>query len=245
LCLHVFYKSKNTRKKNNKFPYPVYEAPHNLKQLKGSHVLKRSAINNGSLKNKGLEIAWVNDMPRLYFLHIQGSGVIKLREGGEIPLVSHEMNGFSFKALPDCYKGSTLNVIKQLHANGAKGHHDMNNNHSYIFFKKRKEPGAVGSQNVQLAPERSAAIDSRIYPYGLPIWLNAKMPFVEGYASGEKYSRLIIAQDRGGAIKGGARLDLFWGRGRRAEHIASSFNVLGSMYVLYPRTIKIPARFDL
>jgi membrane-bound lytic murein transglycosylase A len=236
---------QGTRRQDPKFPYPVYSAPKNLSKLKGSHSITRKAINNGSLKGKGLEIAWVNDMPRLYFLHIQGSGTINLKEGGSIPLVWSGQNGYKFKQLPNEYQGTTLNVMKQLRTSGKKGFDDMNLNQSYVFFKKRHEPFPLGAQGIMLTPERSAAIDSRIYPYGLPIWIKAKLPHISGYSKGEKYNRMLIAQDRGGAIKGGGRLDLFFGRGRRAEHIAGGFNVLGDMYVLYPKGIKLPDRFSL
>jgi membrane-bound lytic murein transglycosylase A len=236
---------QGTRRKDPKFPYPIYSNPKNLKEIKGSHLITRKAINNGSLKGQNLEIAWVNDLPRLYFLQIQGSGTINLKEVGSIPLVWSGQNGYKFKQLPSEYSGSTLTVMKKLRVNGKKGFDDMNLNQSYIFFKERREPFPLGAQGVMLTPERTAAIDSRIYSYGIPIWIKAKLPYVSGYSNGEKYNRLLIAQDRGGAIKGGARLDLFFGRGRRAENVAGAFNVLGDMYLLYPKGIKLPDRFSL
>ncbi len=236
---------QGTRRRDPKFPYPIYSPPKNLCQLKGSSGITRKAINNGALKGKGLEIAWVNDLTRVYFLQIQGTGTIKLKEGGTIPLVWAGENGYRFKALPKKYLGSTLNVMKQLRANGKKSFDDMNLNQSYIFFKERKEPFSVGAQVVMLTPERSAAIDSRIYPYGTPIWIEAKLPHIKGYSKGEKYNRMVIGQDRGGAIKGAGRLDLFFGRGRRAESVSGAFNVLGDMYVLYPKGIRLPNIFEL
>lgn len=234
---------QGTRKKNAKFPYPLYGLPKD--RQKGCQYFTRKEINAGALKGKNLEIAWVNDMPRLYFLHIQGNGVIKLREGGEIPLVWAGTNGYKFSPLPAKYLGSTTQVMKQLRNKGQEGMHDMNLNKSYVFFKHRKEAFPVGAQVVMLTPERSAAIDSRIYPYGVPIWMEAKLPFIKGFSKGEKYYRLLIAQDRGGAIQGGGRLDLFWGRGRRAESISSGFNSLGNMYVLFPKNIIIPKTFEI
>ncbi len=236
---------QGTRNKHRDFPYPIHKPPSNLNQLKGCHVIRRAAINDGSLDRHKLEIAWVNDMPRLYFMHIQGAGVIKLKEGGEMPLVCGGENGFSFKTLPSEYRGSSINVMNKLRKNGHKGHHDMNKNDSYIFFKGRKEQYPVGAQAVMLTPERSAAIDSRIYPYGVPIWIETRLPKVKGYSNGEKYRRLLIAQDRGGAIKGGGRLDLFFGRSKRAENIASNSNVPADMYVLFPKEISVPKTFDL
>lgn len=236
---------QGTRHKDPKFPYPIYSPPKDLCELKGSSNITRKAINKGALNSKDLEIAWVNDMPRLYFLHIQGTGTIRLKEGGDLKLVWGGENGYKFRALPKEYIGSTLHVMKQLRKNGKKGFDDMDLNQSYIFFKERKEPFPVGAQAVMLTPERSAAIDSRIYPYGVPIWIEAKLPFVKGYSKGEKFNRMLVGQDRGGAIRGGGRLDLFFGRGRRAESVGGAFNVLGDMYVLYPKDIKLPEKFNL
>ena len=134
--------------------------------------------------------------------------------------------------------------MNKLRINGKKGHQDMEKNDSYMFFKPRKEMHAVGAQNVMLTPECSAAIDSKIYPYGVPIWVDAKMPYIKGYTNGENYRRMFIAQDKGGAIQGGGRLDLFFGRGKRAENVSSGLNVFGNMHVLFPKKISIPAVFD-
>ena len=236
---------QGTRHKHPKFPYPVYSPPKDLACLKGSSRITRKAINQGALDGKNLEIAWVNDMPRLYFLQIQGSGVIRLKEGGSIPLSWGGENGYKFTPLPKEYKGSTLHVMKQLRMNHKKGLDDMNLNQSYVFSIKRKEALPVGASTVMLTPERSAAIDSRIYPYGIPIWMEAKLPYINGYSQGEKLNHMLIGQDTGGAIRGGGRVDLFFGHGRRAENIASGFNSIGSMYVLYPKNIKLSETFNL
>lgn len=232
---------QGTRRKDPKFPYPVYSSPkdHTLRSI------TRKAINKGALNNKNLEIAWVNDMPRLYFLQIQGSGTIRLKEGGEIPLSWGGANGYKFRALPGEYRGSTIQVMKQLRTNGKKGLDDMNLNESYIFSKIRKELFPIGAEAIMLTPERSAAIDNRIYPYGIPIWMEAKLPFVKGYSKGTKFNHMLIGQDRGGAIRGGGRIDLFFGRGSHAENVGGAFNSLGDMYVLYPKDIRLAKTFNL
>lgn len=231
-----------TRKKHPHFPYPIHSPPIDLHVRKGCPTLTRKSIHNGSLSGKNLEIAWVNDAQRLYFLHIQGNGIVKLKEGGTLPLVWAGSNGFKFKPLPQEYVGSTLQVMKQLSAD-TQGFDAMNTNHSYIFFKSRKEPHPVGAQAVMLTPERSAALDSQIYPYGVPIWIETNLPRVDGFKGG-RYHRLVIGQDRGGAIKGGGRLDIFFGRGRHAEKVAGGFNALGKMYVLYPKGVKVQSIFN-
>jgi membrane-bound lytic murein transglycosylase A len=225
-------------------PHPILLPPKNLKKNHGSHHLKRSEIHKGSLKGKGLEFAWVKDLPRLYFMQIQGTGVVKLQEGGEMGLVWAGQNGFKFKGLPEKYRGSTLELMHQLRMEPDQGKGIMECNESYIFFQPRKEQHPVGSSNVILTPERSLALDSAIYPYGVPFWLDIKLPRIRGYSKETAYKRLIIGQDRGGAIKGGARFDLFLGRGRRAENLASGLRSDGRAFVLFPKEIKIPRTFE-
>ncbi len=232
---------------SKRYRFPVYAPPSNIKSLKGTSSLSRNSINNGYLRGKNLEIAWVDNEARLFFMHIQGSGVIKLAEGGELKLSFAEQNGFSYKAIGPSFKKygacnlySALDMMNWLHANPVIGSKIMAENQSYIFFKKR--PGnstPIGAQGVPLESERSIAIDSGIYPYGAPIWVETSLPNTKNYKS-IPYHHLFIAQDRGGAIKGGIRADIFFGRNKRAEEIACYMNQEGRYYILFPKSIHVP-----
>jgi membrane-bound lytic murein transglycosylase A len=46
----------------------------------------------------------------------------------------------------------------------------------------------------------------------------------------------MMAQDTGGAIKGGVRADFFWGAGVEAGNKAGSMKQAGTMWVLLPKT---------
>ena len=46
---------------------------------------------------------------------------------------------------------------------------------------------------------------------------------------------MLIAQDTGGAIKGPARGDIFFGAGTDAEAIAGRLNAHGQFFVLIPK----------
>ena len=48
-------------------------------------------------------------------------------------------------------------------------------------------------------------------------------------------SRLMIAQDTGGAIKGPNRIDIFWGAGEEAARIAGAMAQKGQLRILLPR----------
>lgn len=47
-------------------------------------------------------------------------------------------------------------------------------------------------------------------------------------------SRLWVAQDTGGAIKGANRIDTFWGAGSEAEAIAGGMAARGTAFLLLP-----------
>lgn len=84
----------------------------------------------------------------------------------------------------------------------------LNENPSYIFFRELPEemttpPGALG---VPLTPEVSIAVDPRTIPLGAPVFLSTTWPY-----NPKPLNRLMVAQDTGGAIKGGVRGDFFWG----------------------------------
>ena len=110
----------------------------------------------------------------------------------------------------------------------------MRTNKSYVFFRELKGAGPLGAQGVALTPERSIAIDRRILPLGLPVWLDTTLPD----ATNSRFRRLMVAQDTGGAIRGAVRADVFWGPGARAARMAGAMKSPGRYWFLRPvRTV--------
>ena len=81
-----------------------------------------------------------------------------------------------------------------------------------------------------LTPGRSIAVDPRSIPLGAPVWLATSHP-----GNGKPLQRLMMAQDTGGAIKGGVRADFFWGFGAEAGAQAGRMRPMGRLWVLLPR----------
>src|SRR5690606_6690224 len=106
---------------------------------------------------------------------------------------------------------------------------------SYVYFKESKEE-PVGLNNIPLTEGRSLAIDSRIYKtMGLINFVRTvKASHTEDNGTVKKvpFSRFFIAQDTGGAIRGNARCDLYFGYGPQAELTAYSMNEKGEQYFL-------------
>ena len=87
-----------------------------------------------------------------------------------------------------------------------------------------------------ITAERSVAVDPRHIPLGAPIFLATTYP-----NSSKPLNRLMVAQDTGGAIKGGVRADFFWGAGTEAGKKAGAMKQPGKIWVLLPKGFPVTA----
>ena len=88
----------------------------------------------------------------------------------------------------------------------------------------------MGALGVPVTAGRSIAIDPKFIPLGAPVFLTTTMP-----NSATSLNRLMMAQDTGGAIRGGVRADFFWGFGNEAGEMAGKMKQKGRMWVLLPK----------
>ena len=227
-----------SRFKTEKYKYPLYAKP---KDLSKDPYLSRKEIEGGALKNKGLEILYVDDRTDLFFMHIQGSGRVKLPNGSELRVAYAGRNNQPFTGVSNYMadKGylerdnlNAATVKEWLKNNPDKADEVMNVNAAYTFFKISDGEYVVGAQGVPLIAEHSLAVDSEIIPYGFPLWVETNLKKKNG--SKEKYSHLFVAQDTGSAIKGVVRGDIFFGFGKEAEEKAYYMASPGRYYILLP-----------
>jgi membrane-bound lytic murein transglycosylase A len=193
----------------------------------------RAEIEQGALSGRGLELAWAADTIETFFLQIQGSGRVRLADGGELRVGYDGQNGHPYVALGRVLIDRGLLPREQVTMQSIKAylraHPDeaaalMRENPSYVFFRELSGDGPVGAQGVALTPGRSLAVDRAFVPLGAPVWLVA-----------EDIARLLVAQDTGGAIRGPVRGDLFWGHGAEAEARAGAMKARGRAWLLLPR----------
>jgi membrane-bound lytic murein transglycosylase A len=231
------------RRKYGDFLYPLYIAPPELARSKP--YFSRTEIDGGALDGRGLEIIWVDDPVMLFFLHIQGSGRIKLMNGKELPIGYADQNGHGYVALGKVMRDEGLlapdqvnffTIRQWLYQNPQRAFDLMQRNPSYVFFKLRDKPGAIGAAGAALTPQRSLAVDSRYIPYGLPLFLETELP-AQPLQQPLAFHRLVIAQDTGGAIKGPVRGDIFFGPGDEAEYLAGYMKGKGIYSLLVPKEI--------
>jgi membrane-bound lytic murein transglycosylase A len=195
------------------------------------------------LEGKVQEIAWLKDRLDLFFLQIQGSGKIYLDNGEIINVHYHGANGRPYrsigKLLVDEGKISLEEISMQKILDYLRNHPEeietvLNYNPSYVFFKVEKE-GPLGSLEVKLTPGRSIALDSRLFPPAGLAFIETKKPLINGDGTIQKwmaFSRFVLNQDTGGAIRGPSRADLFWGNGPYAEIAAGHMQEPGKLYFL-------------
>lgn len=204
----------------------------------------RAQIDDGALKGKHDEIVYVDSAVDAFYLHIQGSGRIVMDDGSIVRVGYAAQNGQPYTAIGKVLvqRGALTkdNVSMQsirawLEAHPKEAADVMDIDRSYVFFRKLKGDGGpfdgpIGGEGVSLEPGRSLAVDKKMVPYGVPIWLDAQDP-----DGGANIQRLMLAQDTGGAIVGAVRGDFFWGSGEEAAHKAGLMKSKGHAWVLLPK----------
>lgn len=196
-----------------------------------------------ALSGKGLEIAWLKDPVDVVFLQIQGSGQLKLTNGKIISVGYMGANGHPYNSIGRYMieKGmltkdemSMQAIRKYLSVHSEVVSDVLNYNPSYVFFRELTGP-PLGNIQVPLTPGRSLALDSSLFPKGALCFIACKKPVVNvnGEITGwTGFSRFIMNQDTGGAIKGAGRADIFWGNGEYAELAAGYMKQEGELYIL-------------
>jgi membrane-bound lytic murein transglycosylase A len=207
----------------------------------------RAEIDSGLLDGRGLEIVWLKSPIDAFIAHVQGSAHVRLAEGGTLRLSYAAKNGQPYTSIGRVLiergeiprEAMTLaRLTAWLETHPREAAQVMHRNKSYVFFEVNQDLdpalGPRGAQGVQLTAGRSAAVDKALHAYGLPVWVDARLPSAPGAAE-VPFRRLMIAQDTGTAIVGPARLDLFLGSGEAAGRLAGEIRHEADVVLLLPR----------
>jgi membrane-bound lytic murein transglycosylase A len=212
----------------------------------------RADIENGKAPLAGKELVYVDDAVEAFFLQIQGSGRIRLAEGGIVRLGYADQNGQPFRSVARVLIERGALAPGEASMQGikawARAHPDelpalLDENPSYVFFREiTPDPsfaidGPIGTLGVPLAAGRAIAVDPRSIPLGAPVFLSTTRPL-----SDRPLNRLVLAQDTGGAIRGPLRADFFWGFGEDAAREAGRMKQQGRMWILWPKGAASPSR---
>ncbi|MGC8867192.1 MAG: MltA domain-containing protein, partial [Elusimicrobiales bacterium] len=208
---------------------------------------------DGILSGKGYEIAYLKDITDLLDLHTQGSGILKIREGGYKRARFAATNSLKFKGWM-----STLLENGYIERKGAIGEDKtfydrakdfinknpqlwrqiISQNKRYVFFYlddlKSFDEGPIGSYGLSLVAHRSVAVDNSLIPLGTVAFVSLELPDIDeslNFKGFKPSNRFVFCHDTGGAIKG-ARVDYFAGTGDKAKKFAYSVWKKGNFYLM-------------
>jgi membrane-bound lytic murein transglycosylase A len=205
----------------------------------------------GALAGRAAPIAWVTDEVELFFLQVQGSGLIRLEDGTLLRVNYADQNGLPYRAIGKLLRDRippeqmSLQALKAyLREHPAQVREVLDYNPSYTFFR-RVDEGPLGNIQVPLTAGRSLAMDAHLAPKGGLAWIETTLPAAAtpGESAPVPLRRFGVVQDTGGAIAGHGRVDIYWGTGAAAEQIAGPFKQTGRVFLLVARKeLLAPAR---
>jgi membrane-bound lytic murein transglycosylase A len=260
---------RGSRRASQKFRVPIYRVPDDLVavdlasvhpelaglrlrgRLQGKKLVpypSRGEIDaSGALR--GHELLWVDDPVDAFFLHVQGSGRVQLDDGRIVRLGYADSNGHPYRSIGRWLVDRGELTIEQASMQGIKAWAARNpqrlrtlleQNPSFVFFRELPlgdaTAGPHGALGVPLTPGASLAVDPRFIPLGAPVVLSSTDP-----STGAPFTRPMVAQDTGTAIRGPLRFDYFWGFGAEAGDKAGRQKHEASAWLLTPKGVAADA----
>lgn len=189
-------------------------------------------------------LAWMRP-EELFFLQVQGSGVVTYPDGRRVKVLFAATNGATFAGIANPMRDRGLlaanntsgEAIRQWLADhrGRDADTIMRLNPRYVFFTTTPDDGRppVGSAGIPLPTGRAIAVDPTRHSSGELFWIDGVAPILNG--AFPTYRRLVTALDVGGAIKGPVRADLYLGQGQGAGAEAGRVRHTLRMHRLVPR----------
>jgi membrane-bound lytic murein transglycosylase A len=244
-----------SRDKRPGYEVPIYGKPSDLVEvdlglfsdaLKGKRIrgrvqgqnfvpyYERGQIEDGAIDDRAPVIAWAADSVEIFFLQVQGSGRLRLPDGGVMRIGFASQNGRDYtgigklmrdRGLLAAGQASMQGIMAYLREHPDEGRAIMRENKSFVFFQELKGAGPNGSMGLPVTGMVSAAADPAFVPMGAPVFLSMDRTDATG---------LWVAQDTGGAIKGANRIDTFWGAGDDARATAGGMSAHGTAWLLLP-----------
>lgn len=244
--------------RHDRYQYPLYETPKDLIVVDLSSIypalknyrLRGKIVNNrlvpydtrAESKKKTVNanvICYCDSKVDKFFLEIQGSGRVTLDNNSTIFVGYDNQNGHKYRAIGrylveigamSLDEVSLQSIRIWLMENPLRVDEVLNYNKSLIYFKQRKQ-GATGAMSLELTPESSVAVDKRYIPLGSMLYLHSNI-------ADKELSKIVFAQDTGGAIQGSVRADLFLGTGAKALDIAGKLKSELKLWILLPKNEK-------
>ena len=205
----------------------------------------REQIEGGALAGRGLEAAWCSDPVDIFFMQVQGSGVLAYDDGVRVHANYAGANGRPYRSIGKLLIDQGISsrdemslafLKKYLKEHPEESDAVMDYNESYVFFRL-EDDGPYGCLGVPVTGERTIATDKRLYPPGALAFIDteAPLPLPDGSVGWGPYRGFVMDQDTGGAIKGPGRVDIYFGSGEQAAFRAGYMKRKGRLYYLAGR----------
>jgi membrane-bound lytic murein transglycosylase A len=257
---------KASRTRSEKYIYPLYQMPESLfkpilveqghlsgvyendyhSRYQMRNITREDIDARNALANLNLEIAWLESDIERFFLHIQGSGILKYEDGTAEGVQYAGSNGYPYEAIGKQMAKDGAIRGEEISMQGIKNYLQNHpgdiptyfyRNQRYIFFRLTDDRPR-GSGGAELVTERSIATDKTLYPAGGLVFVEGKKPILNEnneVVEWRGFSRFVVDQDTGNAIKGPNRVDLYFGAGDRAGAMAGRYVTRNRMYYLLKR----------
>ncbi len=219
-----------SKKKTSIFKIPILKYDSYYKNKERKNI-------NKSFKNEHV-LLWTDSLVELFFLQIQGSGMGVFKDNTRIKINYSNSNNLEYKSIGKLLYQKKLitgdinlfSIKDYFVKNPNKIKEILNYNKRYIFFELSEKVSAQskGAFGLELNSFSSVAVDKNYYPLGIPLLLKTSL----------KKSLPVVVMDRGSAIMGVNRADLFTGRGHDAEKVAGKLKEKLIIYFLIPREKK-------
>jgi membrane-bound lytic murein transglycosylase A len=202
----------------------------------------RAEIAGGALEKRGATLCFVDSAVDAFFVEIQGSGIVRFRDGTSRVVTYAGKNGHRYEAIGGelvrrgvlAREEVSMQAIRAwLQANPSERQALLHRNPSYVFFRFAEAP--TGALGVPITPDRTIAADARVFPKGALAFIETERPVDSAGPAMRPFSRFVLDQDAGGAIRTAARVDLYLGSGAYAENAAGRMKQQGGLYYLLLR----------
>ncbi len=245
------------------YVYPLYRVPPDLITLSGDSGL--NGVSAGRMENDrmvpfwtraeiekdhllaGGELLFLSDPVENFFVHVQGSGRVRLRDGTIRRVHFAGSNGRPYKSIGRLLVKEGKMKLAEVDLPAIRRYlvehpHEQERifhyNERFIFFDIEDidgDKGPSGSLGEPLTKGRSVALDRKCFPPAGLCFLKSWKPVVDSSGNvtvWEPLSRFVLSQDTGSAIKGPGRIDIFWGSDRYARTVAGLMKHPGALYFL-------------
>ncbi len=225
--------------KDSQYKYPLYTRP--LDWV--GEMPTRAEIDGAEvLSGMGLELAYASNPVDVYFMQVQGSGIVEYPDGKQVLFSNNGQNGHRYRSIGRYMIENGFTTPQYVSINSIRkilGEHPewmeevLYSNPSYVFFRPLKaRPSGAGQ--VPLTPGYSIAVDPKYIPVGSCLLAAVPIHDKKGNFTHHEY-RVLLAQDTGGAINGPGHVDLYTGIGKQAKRDAGFTHHYGGLWLLLPK----------